>query len=254
MRQRTLRWYYAIPVRWLRAIRILGAVAAVLLGLAAANWLFQLARKPSEVFFPFDGALAKTPAQTWGQYGALFNEHSTTLMTPALLAALAQAEGAGNPVARTYWRWRVSWNPVEVYRPASSAVGMYQITDARFAEAKRYCIHGHVSIDDGPWHEPRSCWFNALYFRVLPSHAIELTSAYLDRRVAQMLAQLRIQGGTLQQKQDLAAVIHLCGASVAEAYARRGFRPAPRERCGEHDLRAYLVRLNALKRQFSSFS
>ena len=254
MRQRALRWYYAIPVRWLRGIRILGAVAAVLLGLAAANWLFQLARKPSEVFFPFDGALAKTPVQTWGQYGALFNEHSTTLMTPALLAALAQAEGAGNPVARTYWRWRVSWNPVEVYRPASSAVGMYQITDARFAEAKRYCIHGHVSIDDGPWHEPRSCWFNALYFRVLPSHAIELTSAYLDRRVAQMLAQLRIQGGTLQQKQDLAAVIHLCGASVAEAYARRGFRPAPRERCGEHDLRAYLVRLNALKRQFSSFS
>jgi hypothetical protein len=254
VRQRALRWYYAIPVRWLRGIRILGAVAAVLLGLAAANWLFQLARKPSEVFFPFDGALAKTPVQTWGQYGALFNEHSTTLMTPALLAALAQAEGAGNPVARTYWRWRVSWNPVEVYRPASSAVGMYQITDARFAEAKRYCIHDHVSIDDGPWHEPRSCWFNALYFRVLPSHAIELTSAYLDRRVAQMLAQLRIQGGTLQQKQDLAAVIHLCGASVAEAYARRGFRPAPRERCGEHDLRAYLVRLNALKRQFSSFS
>ena len=88
----------------------------------------------------------------------------------------------------------------------------------------------------------------------VPGHAIELTSAFLDRRVAQMLAQLRIQGGTLQQKQDLAAVIHLCGASVAEAYARRGFRPAPRERCGEHDLRAYLARLNALKRQFSSFS
>jgi hypothetical protein len=131
---------------------------------------------------------------------------------------------------------------------------MYQITDARFAEAKRYCIHDHLPMDDGPWHEPRSCWFNAFYFRVLPSHSIELTSAFLDRRVAQMLAQLRIQGGTLQQKQDLAAVIHLCGASVGEAYARRGFRPAPRERCGDHDLRAYLARLNALKRQFSSFS
>jgi hypothetical protein len=238
----------------LRAIRIVGAVAAVLILVAAVNWLIQLARKPSEVFFPFDGALAKTPAQTWRQYGSLFTEHSTAVMTPALLAALAQAEGAGNPVARTYWRWRVSWNPVEIYRPASSAVGMYQITDARFAEAKRYCIHDHLPMDDGPWHEPRSCWFNAFYFRVLPSHSIELTSAFLDRRVAQMLAQLRIQGGTLQQKQDLAAVIHLCGASVGEAYARRGFRPAPRERCGDHDLRAYLARLNALKRQFSSFS
>src|SRR4029434_8012762 len=121
-------------VRWLRGIRMVGAVAAVLILLAAANWLFQLARKPSEVFFAFDGALAKTPAQTWRQYRALFEAHSTAVMTPELLAALAQVEGAGNPVARTYWRWRASWNPVEVYRPASSAVGMYQITDARFAE------------------------------------------------------------------------------------------------------------------------
>jgi hypothetical protein len=100
----------------------------------------------------------------------------------------------------------------------------------------------------------RSCWFNAFYFRVLPSHAIEMTSAFLDRRVAQTLAQQRIAGATLQQKQDLAAVIHLCGASVAEAYARRGFRPGAHERCGEHDLRAYLARLNALKRNFSLLS
>ena len=175
-------------------------------------------------------------------------------MTPELLAALAQVEGAGNPAVRTYWRWRVAWNPTEVYRPASSAVGMYQITDARFAEAKRYCIRDHVPVEDGAWHDLRSCWFNALYFRVLPSHAIEMTSAFLDRRVAQLLAQLRIGGATLQQKQDLAAVIHLCGASVAEAYARRGLRPGARERCGDHDLRAYLARLNTLKRNFSLIS
>ena len=205
------------------------------------------------MFFPLDGALAKTPAQTWRQYRALFIEHSTVSMTPGLLAALTQVEGAGNPVARTYWRWRVSWNPVELYRPASSAAGMYQITDARFVEAKRYCIHNHVSVADGPWHRPGSCWFNALYFRVLPSHAIEMTSAFLDRRTAQILAQTGMRAANLQQKQDLAAVIHLCGASVAEAYARRGFRPAARERCGEHDLRGYLARLNALKREFERF-
>jgi hypothetical protein len=254
MRQRAARWYRAIPVRWYRAIRIVGAAAAVVILLAAANWIFQLVRKPSEAFFPLDGALAKTPARTWAEYGALFREHSTAVMTPELLAALAQAEGAGNPVARTYWRWRVSWNPTEVYRPASSAVGMYQITDARFAEAKRYCIRDHVPVEDGAWHDLRSCWFNAFYFRVLPSHSIEMTSAFLDRRVAQMLAQLRIRGATLQQKQDLAAVIHLCGASVAEAYARRGFRPGARERCGDHDLRAYLARLNTLKHNFSLLS
>ena len=235
-------------------LRVLAAGVAVVAALAAANWAYQAFRKPSELFFPLDGAFAKTPARTWAEYGPLFREHSTAVMTPELLAALAQAEGAGNPVARTYWRWRVAWNPTEVYRPASSAVGMYQITDARFAEAKRYCIRDHVPVEDGAWHDLRSCWFNALYFRVLPSHAVEMTSAFLDRRVAQMLAQLRIGGATLQQKQDLAAVIHLCGASVAEAYARRGFRPGARERCGDHDLRAYLARLSALKRNFSLLS
>lgn len=233
-----------------RAIRITAAAVAGVVVLAAANWVFQLARKPSEAFFPLDGALAKTPAQTWREYGPLFREHSTASMTPELLAALAQIEGAGNPVARTYWRWRVAWNPVEVYRPASSAVGMYQITDARFAEAKRYCIRNHVSLDDGPWYDPASCWFNAFYFRVRPSDAVELTSAFLDRRVAQTLARQRIASATLQQKQDLAAVIHLCGATAADAYARRGFRPAAGQRCGDHPLGAYLARLNALKRSF----
>jgi hypothetical protein len=52
------------------------------------------------------GALTKTPSETWRQYGPLFREHSTAVITPELLAALAQVEGVGNPVARTYWRWR----------------------------------------------------------------------------------------------------------------------------------------------------
>lgn len=237
-----------------RPIRILAIVAAAVAVLAAANWVVQLVRKPSEAFFPLDGALAKTPVETWREYGALFREHSTALMTPELLAALAQIEGAGNPVARTYWRWRAAWNPVEVYRPASSAVGMYQITDARFAEAKRYCIHNHLPVDDGPWYDPGSCWFNAFYFRVRPGDAIELTAAFLDRRVAQTLARQGIASATLQQKQDLAGVLHLCGAAPAEAYARRGFRPAAGQRCGDHGLAAYLARLNALKRQFSLLS
>jgi len=131
---------------------------------------------------------------------------------------------------------------------------MYQITDARFAEAKRYCIRDHAPLDDGPWHDPGSCWFNALYFRVLPSHAVEMTSAFLDRRVAQILSRQRIAGATLQQKQDLAAVIHLCGSAAGEDYARRGFRFAAGQRCGEHDARAYLARVRQMKRVFARLS
>jgi hypothetical protein len=224
---------------------MLAGVGVAVAVLVMANWVFQALRKPSEAFFPFDRALAKTPAQTWREYATLFREHSTATMTPELLAALAQVEGAGNPVARTYWRWRVSWNPLEVYRPASSAVGMYQITDGTFAEAKRFCIRDHRPVDDGPWHDPDSCWFNAFYFRVVPSHAIELTSAFLDRRVAQIVARYRTTDATLQQRQDLAAVIHLCGATAGDAYGRRGFRPAAGQRCGDHDLGAYLARVNA---------
>ena len=233
------------------AVRVLVAAVLILAVWSAANWVYQTIGKPTEVFFPLSNALLKTPPETWRQYGPLFKEHSTAVITPELLAALAQVEGGSNPVARTYWRWRLTWNPFELYQPASSAAGMYQITDATFQQAKRYCIHDHVVVEDGPWHDARSCWFNSLYTRILPSHAIELTAALLDRSVASTLARPRIAAATLQQKQNLAAVIHLCGAGAGATYARRGFRLTARQRCGDHDVSAYLARVNTMKRLFA---
>jgi hypothetical protein len=244
--QRMLRLVLVAPL----AIRLLVGAVLVLAVWSAVNWMYQVARKPTELFFPVSGALAKPPAETWRQYGPLFHEHSTAVMTPELLAALAQLEGSGNPVARTYWRWRLAWNPFELYRPASSAVGMYQLTDPTFEEAKRYCIHDHKVVEDGPWNDPRSCWFNGLYTRVVPSHAVELTAALLDRTVARTLERNRITTATLRQQQDLAAIIHLCGAGAGNAYARRGFRLTAGQRCGDHDPSHYLAQVNALKRQF----
>ena len=232
----------------LRALVISAAVLLLWLGI---NWAYHAYNKPTEVFFPLDDALDKSPRETWRQYRSLFREHSTSVITPELLAALAQVEGGGNPVARTYWRWNLSWNPLEWYRPASSAVGMYQITDGTFQEAKRYCIHDHVVVEDGPWHDMKSCWFNTLYTRVVPSHAIELTAALLDRRVAQAMGARRSGSITLQKKQALAAMIHLCGAGAGRTYAARGFRLSPHQRCGDHDVRAYLIRVNAMKDQFA---
>ncbi len=232
------------------ALRVVVATLAVLALWSAVNWMYQVVRKPTELFFPVSGALSKPPAETWRQYLPLFREHATAVITPELLAALAQVEGSGNPVARTYWRWRLTWNPLELYQPASSAVGMYQITNATFQEARRYCIHGHVVVEDGPWHDPRSCWFNSLYTRVVPSHAVEMTAALLDRTVARTLERHRIASATLRQQQDLAAVIHLCGAGAGDAYARRGFRLTAGQRCGDHDPSQYLAQINALKRQF----
>jgi hypothetical protein len=233
------------------ALRIIVATVVIIALWSAVNWAYQVVRKPTELFFPVSGSLSKRPAETWRQYSPLFNMHSTAVMTPDLLAALAQVEGAGNPVARTYWRWRLSWNPFELYRPASSAVGMYQITDPTFREARRYCIHDHVVVEEGPWHEWRSCWFNFVYMRVIPSHAVEMTAALLDRSVASTLARQRVAAATLQQKQDLAAIIHLCGGGPGDAYARRGFKLTPGQKCGDHDVKGYLAGVNAMKRQFA---
>jgi hypothetical protein len=232
-----------------RTILILTSILFLWLGI---NWTYQAFNKPSEVLFPLDHSLDKSPSQTWNEYGPLFREHATTVITADLLAALAQVEGGGNPVARTYWRWHLSWNPLEWYQPASSAAGMFQITDGTFREASRYCIHDHRVVEEGPWLNFQSCWFNRLYSRIVPSHAIELTAALLDRRVAQLIDAQRPGTVTLLQKQQLAAVIHLCGAGAGQTYVARGFKLTARQRCGDHDARTYLLKIDILKQQFAT--
>jgi hypothetical protein len=73
---------------------IVGAVVVLALWFTA-NWAYQVIRKPTELFFPVSGTLSKTPSETWRQYQSLFRKNSTTNITPDLLAALAQVEGAG---------------------------------------------------------------------------------------------------------------------------------------------------------------
>jgi hypothetical protein len=227
-----------------RSVRIALIAAAVLVLFAATNLVYQVVRKPTEMLFPVAGVLDKRPAETWQEYGPLFREYSTTAVAPELLAALAQVESGANPVARTYWRWRLTWDPFSIYRPASSAVGMYQMTDAAFAEARLACIRDHAVVP------AEDCWFTGLYSRVLPSHAIELAAVYLDRRAAAIRAALPRARPTPRQMQDLAALIHLCGPGPAKAFAHRGFRLLPGQRCGTHDAAGYLAAVTELTRQF----
>ena len=123
-----LRWFRrsGVCVRWVGrklnaaplAIRTAAIAATVLAVLSATNFIY---------------------------HAPLFREYSTDAITPELLAALAQVESTGNPLASTYWRWRLTWHPFAIYQPASTSVGMYQMTDAAFAEARGYCIRRHVS-------------------------------------------------------------------------------------------------------------
>jgi hypothetical protein len=237
-----------------RAPGLLQAVLAfvVLATLALAiNGVYQVLRKPTELFFPVSGALNKFPDETWSRYAPLFRKHATAVTTAPFLAALAQVEASGNPIARTYWRW--AWRPhfFELYRPASSAVGMYQITDGTFAEARHLCIHDHHVVHDGPWNDWHGCWMNDLYSRVIPSDAVELVSAYLTANTDDLLARYHRNNASLQQRQQLATVIHLCGAGAAATYVRQGLHAVPGQHCGDQDIAAYLGRVQALTRFFN---
>jgi hypothetical protein len=225
------------------------AVLAVAL-FFALNWIYQVVRKPGEIFGPVSGSLSKSPKTTWQSYGPLFERYSTDILSSEFLAALAQVEGSGNPVARTYWRWEWSWNPLKIYRPASSALGMFQITDGTFAEARKYCIHDHKVVGEGSWYDLGSCWFNGFYTRILPSHAIEMTAAYLHRSVVNILAAHRLTKAGLAQKQKLAAVIHLCGANRGDSFARKRFQFAKGDRCGTQSLGRYLAQIDSMKQRF----
>ena len=214
-------------------------------GIALANTLYQVVRKPAELLYPLRDAFTKTPAATWKTYAADFRKYSTAAITPELLAALAQSESAGNPAAHTYWRWNLEASDLfEVYRPASSSVGMYQMTDPAYADAQRYCIRQHVVTTD-------SCDRDGGTSRLLPDQAIDLAAIYLDRGVAAVLGPQRGRLATPLQKREVAALTHLCGAGPARAFVRRGFRLEPGERCGDHDPAEYLARIDSLARHFA---
>ncbi|MGV7217161.1 transglycosylase SLT domain-containing protein [Bradyrhizobium sp. UFLA05-112] len=241
--RRGARWVRKTFARAPRMVRIACGVAMLLAAIALFNIAYHVMRKPTELFVFVGNTLDKEPAENWRQYGPLFRTYSTATITPELLAALAQVESSGNPVARTYWRWRWSLNPLAIYRPASSAVGLYQMTDPAYAEAARFCIRGNAVTETG-------CGFTSFHIRAIPSHAIELASVYLDRNVVAVLGLAGDVKASAQQKQDLAALIHLCGAGPALAYARRHFQMMAGERCGDHLVAGYISRVNAMKRQF----
>lgn len=230
-----------------RTVAVLAVLVATWL---PSNFAYQVARKPIELLAPLSGLLLKNPAETWQDYAPLFHRYATGTITPELLAALAQAESAGDPLATTYWGWHLSLNPFDIYRPASSAVGLFQMTDGAFAEARHYCIRDHRVVADEDDTTQSSCGPSGLYTRVLPSNAVELAAAYLDRKMAALTDNRKGGALTPRERDHLAAMIHLCGAGPATDYLRRGLHLIPGERCGGQDVAAYLARVGAFERQF----
>src|SRR5262249_2215384 len=160
---------------------ILGLLA--LGALAAVNLAYQVARKPTELLGLVFAPTPLTPGETWTRYGGACRAHATELVRPEFLAALVRAEGQGGCPARPTWRWRPSGYLSALYAPASSAVGLLQMTDAAFAEGRRLCVHAHRVAHAGRWNDLDACWFPFLYSRVVPGHAIEMTAARLHEHL-----------------------------------------------------------------------
>jgi hypothetical protein len=217
--------------------------------LLAVNWVVQVARKPSELVGVLDSNFHKSPIETWRNYAGIFREKSTDVMTPDLLAALAQMESNGNPIVRTYWKWRWTKDWDRLFAPASSAVGMFQITEGTFAEAKKFCVQDRRVLRDPG--DGSVCSSIFVYSRLIPEHAIEMTSARLHYYVEKIVGETgRARRASVRDRQALATIIHLCGVGKGERFARAGFQASRIGRCGDHSPAAYLARVRGLQFRF----
>lgn len=210
------------------------------------NFLWQIYQKPAEVVALLGWSKDKSHVSTWNNYAGFFNQHSTRLMTPQFLAALAQIESSGNPLATPQWKFRLTDRLSRVFSPQSSSVGLYQFTSGTFDKAKKYCIKNGEA-------QSVNCWFNSVYTRVFPSHSIEVASAYLDTEVRRLMKKHK-KRLNLNMAQNLAGVIHLCGINKAEKYFQSGFNTNKIGECGTHNPRLYLKRLRQSRRAFNRIS
>ena len=229
-------------------------IAVILIGLFfLVNWVYHVAQNPTIILHHFklaSGNPWKSAKGTWEAYGSLFERHETDLMTAQFLAAIAQKESAGNPIATTSWGWKWSKNPFEIYAPLSSSAGLFQYTKPTFQDAKRFCVHWGKPILSGSWLEPWNlCWFNWLYSRTSPSDSIETTSARLHYYVERMTKGRKV--GKVN-KRKLATTIHLCGRGKAKKLMKVNFNLNAIGRCGSHNPAKYFQKVDRLRKTFAA--
>ena len=235
-RRRIWRWMWATPL----AVRLMVGLVVVVVW-SAANWMDQ-DPQADRAALPGRGALVKTPASTWREYGPLFREHSTSGHHARAARRARPGRGCGRPRGADALALALARNPFEWYRPASSAVGMYQITDATFRDARRYCIHDHVVAEDGRGDRDRAGSTASIPRRSEPRDRDDRRAARSGRcpSGARRIASPRPP----HQKQDLAAVIHLCGGGAGDdlrpAWLSLHGRPAVRRPARWRD---YLARV-----------
>jgi hypothetical protein len=205
--------------------------------LFALNFLIQIALKPAEALGMLGLGRSRSITETWHAFSRHFQRHATEVTPSTFLAAMAQVESSGNPLATPKWRFHWSGSWWRWFAPESTSVGLLQFTDGTFEMARKFCIHKGQVVLDGPWHDWDSCWFNWAYLRISASDSIEVTSAYLHHEVMTSLAG---RSASLKNQRRLAAVIHLCGSGKGRAFIRSGFSLPSAGHCGRHSVQRYV--------------
>lgn len=78
---------------------------------------------------------------------------------------------------------RIRWSGIDrPHRPSEC----FRSPTGRFKKRNAIVSTTMSSSNRGPWNNFNSCWFNSLYSRVIPGHAMEMTSALLDRYVTRL--------------------------------------------------------------------
>jgi hypothetical protein len=90
--RKRVRWVWCKPNAIPKTVRIVVIAATILAVFSGMDLVYQVLRKPTEVFAHVSGAFNKPLFETWRQYAPLFREYSTAVIPSELVAALAQVE------------------------------------------------------------------------------------------------------------------------------------------------------------------
>ncbi len=207
--------------------------------IVGVNFAYQIYKNPLHVLSFFSRPMNKTPKQTWNAYGDIFESASTRRVSPALLAALAQVESRGNPLAAPEWRMQFSSDLADIYAPASSAFGIMQITRGTFDLILKTC---------GKSGEP--CPNPDLATRMRTRDSVNLIAGFLVRSMEDILSPKGLQKISDEKLTKLAAIIHLCGPEVGRRLVRYAYHVNALPKCGSHWPAVYTSQVFEMKNAF----
>ncbi len=195
------------------------------------NVLYQIYKKPTDLVSIIYPGSSTSIFGTWSYFQDSFNSHSTKLVSAKTLASIAQVESSGRFAASPEWQWKLSRGVGNIFAPASSAIGLMQITKGHKNSVSKFCktqkAKEHVCKN-------RSWWL-----RLIPGHSIHLAAVYIDKTIHSIIRQ---QKKTISKVNliKLAAITHLCGEGKAKLYARSNFKFSNFRKCGTHSAINYV--------------